>query len=258
MSTPEHDVEYRLDADHIRAVGYLTRIPDNSDMIVVTGWSTTQLDIRAAALTGLLARWRDTLTDTAARAVDIYALTHQRWTPPGAHHYAVNTALFIQEHEAKLLTGPHAAHDPHIRPHDDDQARLLTDNQRLEQAVAHHLDRARRVAAYAIDAYIHDLNAQAEPADARAWAITTAMNRYSAEGRGNAGLCTTPPAPIPRVPGTRDHPAPVAANDQPTRTPTGESAEPTPPAPATAADTPSTANAVSPTGTASPPRRRTP
>lgn len=263
MSTPEHDVEYRLDADHIRAVcraeqpdgsinvtqvdgspheppyvtvddldfpysvnqalrkvGYTTHRPDNSNTIVVNGWSTTRLNDRAAALAGLLSRWRD--TETAVRAVDIYALTHHRWTPPMARDYASSTALLVQEFEAKLVTGPHATHAPHIRPPDDDQARLLADNQRLEKAVAAHLDQARRVAGYAIDTYTQDLNAEALPTDARAWAITAAMNRYSAETRRDnverrTGATAPPTAPKSASSDhPADHPVTVAANDQPT------------------------------------------
>lgn len=245
------DVELRHSADqYLRQVGYLTLLPKNRNGLVVTGWSTAQLNIRAAALTGILARWRDALTDTAARAVDIYALTHWTWSPTAARTYAVNTALYVHEHEAKLVTGPHAAHDPHVRPYDDAQARLIDENQRLEQAIAEHLDHARRVAGYAIDAYAQDLNVRSQPADARAWAITDAVSRYSADIRREyAERRAASQAPSGSL--GRDHPATVAANDQP-----ADTATPGPTASADSADTTNTAGTADVAPLA--PRRRTP
>lgn len=252
MTTPE-DVEYRLDAEHIRRicqavcrpnatvnvthidhpsrvqvdvahhyraaeylrrVGYLTEITARTDGLVVTGWSTPHLATRIAALNGILTRCQDTVAHTAACAIDIYALTNGDWVTDAGRYYAVRAAGGLLRHEAELITGPYAEHEPRIRPIDDDQARLIDRNQRLETAIRDQFDRAERVAAYAVAAYAEDSNAQDEPENARSRAIAHAMATYSqdihrgpVEGR----------AAVHSASGSsgRDHPAVIAAADQP-------------------------------------------
>lgn len=265
MSTSD-DVEYRLDAEHIRSVckaarpedtpqvtrvdrppqvnvhveypyntaevlnrvGYLTEFPHNQatrdgrGRLVVTGWSTQKLAARAAALTGILDRFRGTLADVAARAIDLYALNHalnRRGDYPDlTRRAAIRRTVGLLQYETELLTGPHATHDPHIRPRDDTQARLLADNQRLETAIAAHIRRASRVAGYAVQAYIDDPNARTHPTQARARAITTALGRHSADIRSQYAQRRTESPTAPAHTGIdhpADHPAAVAATDHP-------------------------------------------
>lgn len=283
MSTHD-DVECRLDAEHIRSVcqghsertvnvtqvdepphvyvetelrtiayedlrqvGYLTELSKDGNGLVVTGWSTTRLAARAAALAGLLDRWHHTLADTAARAVDIYALLGIRGLTESDCRTAVRRAEIVLRHEADWVTGHHAAQDPNTRPSDSVQARLVDENQRLETAIADHIRDAERVATYAVAAYAEDPNVPNDPASARARAITSAMGRHSADIRSEhaerrAAADAISSTPISSTPG-RDHPAAVAATDQP--------ADPAPPVFTTAVDP---AGAKPPP----PPRGRTP
>lgn len=252
------DVEYRLDADHIRSVcqaarpeetphlthvdrpphvtvhvefpyhtaevlnrvGYRTELPrdrdtwNGRDSLMITGWSTPQLGARAAALAGMLERFRGGLADVAARAIDLYALNSQGDHPDITRSAAVRGAVGLLQREIELITGPHAIHDPHIRPRDDTQARLLADNQRLERAIADHIREASRVAGYAVTAYTNDPKARTQPVEARPRAITSAIGRHSADIRSAYAQRRTasPGAPGPA---DTDHPAAVAASDQP-------------------------------------------
>ena len=239
-------VPYRYVAvDHLRQVGYLAEAPLGSDQLVVTGWSTTRLAARGAALTGILARWRDTQSDTAARAVDTYALDGHEWFTDAGRNHAVREATHLLQYETEVITGPHVAYDPRIRPHDDDQARLIDRNRRLEQAIADHITQAECIAGYAVQAYIDDPHARDEPDNARARAITSAMGRYSADIRREYADRHAAPQP-PSGPAIRDHPAAIAADDQPT--------DLKPPAQTTSPSTSGDTTSVAPP----PPRGRTP
>lgn len=239
----------------LNRVGYRTEFPDDRatrgvrNHLVVTCWSTHQLDARAAALAGILDRFGGTLADVAARAIDLYALNNQGDYPDIDRRAAIRRTVGLLQRETELITGPHAPHDPHIRPRDDTQARLLADNQRLEQAIADHIREASRVAGYAITAYTDDPHVRKDPASARARAITSAMGRHSADIRREYAQRRTA---SPAGPGqaAADHPAAVAANDQP--------ATATPMQSPTSPDTATGPAATASTASSQPPRGRTP
>ncbi|HEY3684787.1 MAG TPA: hypothetical protein VGL93_17255 [Streptosporangiaceae bacterium] len=191
-------------AQALRQVGYDTDLPNGE--LRVRGWSEPGLRARRTSMIGTLERLHQNLPDAAARAVDACATRFPHEDKQGTVETARNSALAavrdMLHHEIDTVAGPHANHDPQIRPADCRTAGLFDQTRRLEDAIGRGLDLAQTVAAYAIETYIQlRLHDCAGPSAARRGAIARTMARISSDSRHRAyadpGADRPPPAASP-------------------------------------------------------------
>lgn len=204
-------------------LGYRANLPERfgrKDQVTLTGWSPRGLQDRVAALRGSVAWLRDSRDYTAGNAIDHGLPSH------GELRDSLRTSV---EHAAGVITD----HPMNVRLDDRDCAQLLQTAYQLEHEAAAHI----RLHVQAADTAVH-LYRQYQPGmpdyQARDIAITTATSQGPPPGWPNTtgqNRITSTARPDPNghltAPGrTADttesppgqHPAAIAAHDQPNGT----------------------------------------
>lgn len=197
----------------LRRVGYAAT--PSRHTVVVHGWSIDRLDGRITGLTDTLDRLRRTLPDAAHRAVDAYVTraADAAADDEPARNQATDAVRRALRHDIDTITGSHVPHDRHIRP-TGYAAELLDQVHALEQEIDQWIDQATSTAQRAVETYAEHRALGLSHDAARHEAVTDA----TVQAREHRVVVSDVSAP--------EHPAAIAAADQPdaARTPARPSA----------------------------------